>query len=100
MYHPTDSRQMYNPDTGNWVALRGGGEHGMNCQMDDDYMAQMEWDAEMEDMVADTTLPLAERLEAATRLAASRQRRAINKARYAAHVAAIVPKPIMWTESI
>ena len=100
MYHPTDSRQMYNADTGNWVTYQGGGEYGMDCQMDEDWRMQMEWDAEMEDTVADTTLPLDERLDAAMRLAKDRQRRAINKARYEAHVAAIVPKPITWTEAI
>lgn len=84
MHQPgdTQNRQMFNPDTGNWITFQGGGEWGMDWQMDDDCRMQGEWDAEMEDIIADTTEPLKVRLQTALRLAKDRQRRAINIARY------------------
>jgi hypothetical protein len=71
--------------------------------LDEDTREQAEWDAMMEDDVADTTLPLKTRLKYLMVLAKDRQRREINKAKQAAvdaERAAIMAKPITWTESI
>ena len=96
-------KMIFNDATGNWVPYQGGGEYGMDCQLDEDTREQAEWDAMMEDDVADTTLPLKTRLKYLMVLAKDRQRREINKAKQAAvdaERAAIMAKPITWTESI
>jgi hypothetical protein len=67
-----------NPDTGNYVVYTGGGEYGMDWQMDDDYRMQSELDSEREDIINDTAAPRMARVMTAILLAADRKRRANN----------------------
>ena len=90
-------RQMYNADTGNWVTYLGGGEQGMDWQMDDDCRMQAEWDAEMEDRIADTTQSRTARVMDALVYARDRKRRADNRAAYEAMMQkrmAVINSPI------
>lgn len=67
-----------NMDTGNYVTYQGGGEYGMDWQMDDDCRMQSEWDSEREDIINDAAAPRTTRVMTAIMLAADRKRRADN----------------------